>query len=81
MKARLISSALLIASLSGCASLAEDLAEGLVEAAVEGAFAVALSPFGDDDKKQDHNKHERDYSTASFVATPAPIVTRKGVQQ
>lgn len=58
MKARLISSAVLVASLSGCASMAEGIAEGLAEAAVDAVFAAALSPFDGD------NKH------SSSAATP-----------
>jgi hypothetical protein len=80
---KLISSALLIASLSGCASLGEDLAEGLAEFAVEAVVAIALSPFADNDdtKKRDSHHRQQDHSKTS-AAWSAPMGTRqKSVQQ
>ena len=84
MNARWILSAVVVASLSGCASLAEDIIDGLAEAAVESVFAIALSPFDDDDKKHHtHEKHKR-VVEASYAPAPAPAPLKsreKGVQQ
>ena len=76
MKARLISSAVLVAALSGCASLAEDIVDGLAEAAVGAVFAIALSPFDDDDKKHHtHNKRQRNVPV-SYAPAPTYIPTK-----